>query len=88
MREGEEDKRISCDLGSYIITFTTIYYNIYDVREREKERGSLENPPSCCAHFLNAKVEIHLRAKYNSEDILWSFPILKNEQPNPHGYMY
>ena len=33
-----EDKLISCDLQSYIITLTIIYYNIYEIREREREK--------------------------------------------------
>ena len=51
MREREsKDKCTLCDLGSYFITFTITYYNIYDVCERE--RGSLENP-SCLIDDLN-----------------------------------
>ena len=49
MEERErEDKRISCDLLMYIITILIIYYNIYDMRERETYNN---------AYFLNAYFE-------------------------------
>ena len=40
------------------------------------------------AFFTGAKIEIHYRAKYNREDISWSFLKLQFEELNPYGYMY
>ena len=43
-REGERERESEretyiCDLRLHVVIFTTIYYNIYDMRERERERG-------------------------------------------------
>ena len=36
---GRERETYICDLRLHVVIFTTIYYNIYNMRERERERG-------------------------------------------------